>query len=170
DRGRGDVDEDEALHVLGDDGAAVVAQGDVHGAAGKGDLPSGGLEDLVGRHDDAAVRLHPDLEPTRFIGRPGQGGGQEATTQGDQQRRKNEPTSEAHGTPSSNGSSAVDAGGGRCRRALPSASAFAVGTAYPFAPLLAPASRPSGILLVRRESAAVQASSVRAPVPSTNGT
>src|SRR5262249_3163653 len=77
------------------------------------------------------------------------------------------PNSESHGTAPSNGSSGFDAGGGRCLRALPSASAFAVVTAYSFATSLAPASRPSAILLVRRESAAVQASSVSAPVPST---
>ena len=49
-----------------DDGAAVVAQGDVHGPAGKSDLLSGGLEDLVGRHHNTAVRLHADLELFRI--------------------------------------------------------------------------------------------------------
>src|SRR5262249_37013800 len=107
DLGRGNVDEDETLDVFGDNGATVVAHCNVYGPAGKSYLGSGGLEDLVRRHHNAAVRLHADLEPIAFIGRPGQEFRQDTATQRTQQRRREERKSESHNTVSSNGSSGI---------------------------------------------------------------
>ena len=49
--------------------------------AGERDLRAGRLEDLVGRHDDAAVRLEADLEPVALVG-----DGSEGERKGDEER------------------------------------------------------------------------------------
>src|SRR5206468_3689107 len=58
----GGVEEDEVAQVLDHDGLAIVSKGEVDGPAGEGNSLAGGMEDLVGRHDDPTIGLHADRE------------------------------------------------------------------------------------------------------------
>jgi hypothetical protein len=68
DLGRRHVEENQVAPVLDDERTALVEQGEIDGAAGEGDLLAGRFEDLVGRHDDAAVGLDADLELVALVG------------------------------------------------------------------------------------------------------
>ena len=59
DRAGRQLDELECGEVFHDQGAAVLDQRKIDRPAGKGDLLTRWLEDLVGRHNDPAIRLDP---------------------------------------------------------------------------------------------------------------
>ena len=81
------VEENEVFHVLDDHRLAVVGEGEIDGPAGKGDLFAGGLEDLIGRHDDAAIGLDADFQLVVIIA-----GGQRHQRDGGEEEENGEET------------------------------------------------------------------------------
>ncbi len=64
------IDEDQVAHVLDHEDLALLGESQIDGAARKSHLLAGGFQDLVGRHDDPAIRLDTDLKPVQVIRGP----------------------------------------------------------------------------------------------------
>jgi hypothetical protein len=50
------------VHVLNNEGTAILYWQHIDWSSRKSDLSAGGLEDLIRRDDDSAIGLHADLQ------------------------------------------------------------------------------------------------------------